>query len=47
VPPLSDPALIERGFYHFREKYVQCHGAPGIAQDAIGKGLTPLPANLV
>ena len=47
VPPLSDPALIERGFYHFREKCVQCHGAPGIAQDAIGKGLTPLPANLV
>ncbi len=47
VPPLSDPALIERGFYHFREKCVQCHGAPGIAQDEIGKGLTPIPANLV
>jgi mono/diheme cytochrome c family protein len=47
VPPLSDPALIERGFYHYRERCVQCHGAPGIARDAIGKGLTPLPANLV
>ncbi len=47
VPPLSDPALIERGFYHFREKCVQCHGAPGIARDDIGKGLTPIPANLV
>lgn len=47
VPPLSDPALIERGFYYFRERCVQCHGAPGIARDAIGKGLTPLPANLV
>jgi mono/diheme cytochrome c family protein len=47
VPPLSDPALIERGFYHYRERCVQCHGAPGIAQDAIGKGLIPLPANLV
>jgi mono/diheme cytochrome c family protein len=47
VPLLSDPALIERGFYHFRERCVQCHGAPGIARDDIGKGLTPIPANLV
>jgi mono/diheme cytochrome c family protein len=47
VPPLSDPTLIERGFYHFREKCVQCHGAPGIAREDIGKGLTPIPANLV
>jgi mono/diheme cytochrome c family protein len=47
APPLSDSTLIERGFYHYRERCVQCHGAPGIAPDDIGKGLIPLPANLV
>jgi len=47
APPLSAPGLIERGFYHYRERCVQCHGAPGVAPHDIGKGLIPLPANLV
>jgi mono/diheme cytochrome c family protein len=47
VPPLSDPALMERGFRIYRDKCAQCHGAPGIARDDIGRGMLPLPANLV
>lgn len=47
VPPLGGKAMILRGFHIFREHCVQCHGAPGVARDDIGKGLTPLPANLV
>lgn len=46
-PPLGDPAMFERGFRIFRKQCVQCHGAPGVARDDLGKGLTPLPANLV
>jgi mono/diheme cytochrome c family protein/cytochrome c2 len=47
TPPLSDPALIEQGLQHYRRTCVQCHGAPGVARDDVGKGLTPIPANLV
>ncbi|MGH8609450.1 MAG: c-type cytochrome [Gammaproteobacteria bacterium] len=47
VPALSDSALIESGFRCYRDHCVQCHGAPGIARDDLGKGLLPLPNNLV
>jgi len=48
VPPLSDPALIRSGLRHYKTHCMQCHGAPGIApRDVIGKGLLPLPNNLV
>jgi mono/diheme cytochrome c family protein len=47
APPLTDPAMIEQGLYHYRQKCVQCHGAPGVGRDDVGKGLTPVPANLV
>jgi len=47
VPALSDTALIENGFRCFRDHCVQCHGAPGVAPDDVGKGLLPLPNNLV
>ena len=46
-PPLDDAAMIERGFQIYRKKCVECHGAPGVARQDVGKGLTPLPANLV
>lgn len=46
-PPLDDPTMIEQGFHIFREQCVPCHGAPGVARHDMGKGLTPLPANLV
>jgi mono/diheme cytochrome c family protein len=41
APALSDPAMIQRGFRHYREMCVDCHGAPGVAPGEIAKGLFP------
>ena len=46
-PPLDDEAMIHRGANCFHDKCVQCHGAPGVAQDDIGKSMQPLPGPLV
>jgi mono/diheme cytochrome c family protein len=47
VPPLHDEAMVLRGAACFRDKCVQCHGAPGVAQNDIGKSMQPLPGPLV
>ena len=47
VPPLFDEARVRNGFRIYRAKCLQCHGAPGIAPDALASGLTPAPASLV
>lgn len=46
-PPLDDERLVLRGAGCFRDKCVQCHGAPGVAQGDIGKSMQPLPGPLV
>ncbi len=46
-PPLADERMALRGAACFRDKCVQCHGAPGVAQDDIGKSMQPLPGPLV
>jgi mono/diheme cytochrome c family protein len=46
-PDLSDDALVQRGFLLHREACVQCHGAPGVSPGDAGKGLLPVPNNLV
>lgn len=46
APPLTR-ALVLRGAVVYREQCVQCHGAPGIAPQAIGLGMQPLPGPLV
>jgi mono/diheme cytochrome c family protein len=46
-PPLADESMALRGAGCFRDKCVQCHGAPGVAQDDIGKSMQPLPGPLV
>jgi mono/diheme cytochrome c family protein len=46
-PPLREPARLALGAACYRQYCVQCHGAPGVAQDAIGKSLQPLPGPLV
>nr|WP_307701644.1 c-type cytochrome [Variovorax paradoxus] len=46
-PPLGDERLVMRGAACFRDKCVQCHGAPGVAQGDIGKSMQPLPGPLV
>lgn len=46
-PPLGDEQMVLRGAACFRQLCVQCHGAPGVAQDAIGQSMQPLPGPLV
>lgn len=46
-PVLDDPQRILRGAAGFRDHCVQCHGAPGVAQDDMGKSMQPLPGPLV
>jgi mono/diheme cytochrome c family protein len=47
APDLRDPQRIERGALCFRDKCVQCHGAPGVAMGEIGRSMQPLPGPLV
>lgn len=44
---LDDPRLLARGAACFRDKCVQCHGAPGVAQQDFGQSMQPLPGPLV
>lgn len=46
-PPLADERMVLRGAGCFRDKCVQCHGAPGVAQGDIGQSMQPLPGPLV
>lgn len=46
-PALDGPQLLQRGAACFRDKCVQCHGGPGVAQGDIGKSMQPLPGPLV
>ena len=46
-PDLDTPARVQRGAACFRDHCVQCHGAPGVAQAPIGRGMQPLPGPLV
>ncbi|HEY3378650.1 MAG TPA: cytochrome c [Armatimonadota bacterium] len=41
VPTLTAPAMITRGFTHYNEMCVSCHGAPGVEPGDIGQGLRP------
>ena len=47
VPKLDDERMVLRGAACFRDKCVQCHGAPGVAQGDIGKSMQPWPGPLV
>jgi mono/diheme cytochrome c family protein len=47
APPLREPARLSLGAACYRVHCVQCHGGPGVAQDAVGKSLQPLPGPLV
>jgi mono/diheme cytochrome c family protein len=46
VPPLDDPAMVQRGLAIYRQDCVRCHGAPGVAPERFALGMTPSPANL-
>jgi len=46
VPDLDDDALILAGINDFNGMCVACHGAPGQAAEAMGKGMNPAPPDL-
>lgn len=46
VPPLDDSAQIERGLQLYNGLCVRCHGAPGVAPEAIGLAMLPHPSPL-
>lgn len=46
-PDLSGPQTVRRGASVYAERCVQCHGAPGVAQNDIGKSMQPIPGPLV
>jgi len=41
VPDLNDSLLIKEGFEHYNEMCVSCHGAPGMEETELSKGLNP------
>ena len=47
TPALDDEGMVQRGAACFRDKCVQCHGAPGVSQSDIGKSMQPVPGPLV
>ncbi|MDX5376451.1 MAG: c-type cytochrome [Halomonas sp.] len=44
--PRLTAEMAEQGRPIFQRKCVQCHGAPGVGRDDVGKGMTPVPPNL-
>src|SRR4051812_27092447 len=45
-PDLTNADLVAAGLILFERYCLQCHGAPGIAPDAIGLGMNPPPPTL-
>jgi mono/diheme cytochrome c family protein len=46
VPPLDDPRLLRTGLVEYQEMCVACHGAPGVRQSSLARGLNPMPPDL-
>ena len=46
VPDLERDASVEVGLACYRQHCVQCHGAPGVAREPMGRGQLPLPSSL-
>lgn len=45
--PPGGAARVRRGAAVYRDNCVQCHGAPGVAQQDFGKAMQPVPGPLV
>lgn len=43
IPNLRDPSLVRQGLSLSRKNCQPCHGAPGIPNDASGRGINPKP----
>ncbi|HEY0941047.1 MAG TPA: cytochrome c [Steroidobacter sp.] len=46
VPDLERVADVNVGYACYRRYCVQCHGAPGVARDPLGRGQLPSPSSL-
>lgn len=46
VPDLERVADVNVGYACYRQYCVQCHGAPGVARDPLGRGQLPSPSSL-
>jgi mono/diheme cytochrome c family protein/cytochrome c551/c552 len=46
VPDLDRVANIEVGHACYRQHCLQCHGAPGVAPEGLGRGQLPSPSSL-
>lgn len=46
APRLDAPGMLERGAACYHRYCVQCHGGPGIAPSAEGRGQLPIASNL-
>ncbi len=44
---LADTAVIHKGFEHYQEMCVECHGAPGVKRSEMAEGLNPKPPRLL
>jgi mono/diheme cytochrome c family protein len=44
---LSSAGVLQRGAACYRDHCVQCHGGPGVARQALGMGMQPLPSALI
>ena len=47
VPAPGGAQQLRLGAQVYRDKCVQCHGAPGVAQSTIGMSMQPIPGPLV
>jgi mono/diheme cytochrome c family protein len=47
APNLRDPSLLRNGIVLYRKNCQPCHGAPGVANEQIGRGIDPKPPPLV
>jgi len=43
VPDLDDTARIRKGFIHYRESCVDCHGVPGKGREEFASDMNPVP----
>ncbi len=46
-PNLRDSSLLKRGLILYRKNCQPCHGAPGAANEQIGRGIDPKPPSLL
>lgn len=46
APVPFDDEQVRRGFEHFDDTCVMCHGAPGVEPSDVGQGLRPEPPDL-